>query len=160
MRKVASFNQQPDFWFRSRVTQKHAPLPGKVALGFAHQLHHGRQFLQRRLAFHPQIPLRLRILFQATLQLAQRLPTFFHDSQNLKRADDAVAGGGEVAKNHVAALLAADVEIARHHFFEHITVAYFGANDFAAVRSQSFVEAKIAHDRRNQGIVAQFFRSQ
>ena len=98
--------------------------------------------------------MRLRIFFQAPLQLAQWFSAFLHDPQNLKRADNAVAGRGEVAKNHMAALLAADIEIARHHFFKHIAVAHFGANDFAPVCTKGLIEAEIAHHRRNQSAVA------
>ena len=69
-------------------------------------------------------------------------PVVFHDAQNLQRADDSVAGRGEIAKNHVAALLSAEVQVSLHHFLDDVTVADFRANHFAAKRSQRFVQAR------------------
>ena len=54
----------------------------------------------------------------------------------------------------VATLFAADIEIARHHFFKHVAVAHFGADDFASVCAEGFIEAEVAHHRRNQSAIA------
>src|SRR2546430_6305781 len=86
-----------------------------------------------------------RSFLQALLQLAQRLPTRLDDPQNLERAYDSVAGRGEIPENQVAALLAAEVQVSLHHFFDHITVADSRAHDFAAQRSERFVEPEVAH---------------
>src|SRR5205807_3973754 len=50
----------------------------------------------------------------------------------------------------MATLFAPDIEIARHHFFKHVAVAHFGANDFASVGAEGFIEAEVAHYRRNR----------
>ena len=42
-----------------------------------------------------------------------------------------------------------------HHFLDHVTVADFRAQNFSALRGQRFVETEIAHDRRDQSILAQ-----
>ena len=57
-------------------------------------------------------------------------------------------------------MLAANVQVLRDHFFEHVTIAYFGANDFAAVRRERLLQRKIAHDGGNKGIISQSFRPQ
>jgi len=61
----------------------------------------------------------------------------------LQRADDAVACRREVAKNDVAALLAAEVQISAHHLFDHVTIADFGADNFPAVRRERFLETGV-----------------
>src|SRR5205807_3320284 len=50
----------------------------------------------------------------------------------------------------MATLFAPDIEIARHHFFKHVAVAHFGANDFASVGAEGFIEAEVAHYRRHR----------
>ena len=58
------------------------------------------------------------------------------------------------------ALLAADVQVLRDHFLEHVAIAYFGPNDFAAVRRERLFQSKIAHDRGNESVISQSFRPQ
>ena len=58
------------------------------------------------------------------------------------------------------ALLAANVQVLRDHFFEHITIAYFGPNDLPAVGRERLFQSKIAHDRGNKGVISQSFRPQ
>src|SRR5262249_11640321 len=83
-----------------------------------------------------------------------------HDAQNLKRADYAVAGCGKIAENNMPALFAAEIEILRNHFFNHVAVADLGPDDLAAIGGQRFVETKVAHDRRDEGVVAELVRLQ
>ncbi len=78
-----------------------------------------------------------------------------HDPENLERADDAIAGGCEIAKNNVAALFAAEIEISCNHFLDHVAIAHFCADDFAAIRGKCLIQAEIAHHRRDQRVVAQ-----
>ena len=83
-----------------------------------------------------------------------------HDPQNLKCTDDAVAGGCEIAEDNVAALFAAEVEISRNHFFNHVTISHFGANHSAAVGRERFVQAKVTHHGRDQRVIAKLIRFQ
>ena len=107
------------------------------------------------LFFHRQIALGLRIFLQAGLQFAQRLAALVHDSQNLKRANDAIARGGEITENDVTALFAAKIEFLLHHFFKHVAVTDFCAHDFSATRGERFIEAKIAHDGGDDRVLLQ-----
>ena len=78
-----------------------------------------------------------------------------HDAQNLKRADDAIAGGGKIAEDDVAALFATEIEFLMHHLFKHVTVTDFCAHDFSATRGERFIEAKIAHDGGDDCVLLQ-----
>ena len=90
---------------------------------------------------------------QAPLQFAQRLAALVHDTQNLKRGNNAIAGGGEIPEDDVTALFAAKVKFLLHHFFKHVAVADFRAHYFPATSSKRFIEAKIAHDRGHHRIL-------
>ena len=153
--QFAAFDEQTDLWFGAGIAQEDAAFAGELALDFVAQFHDFAQFFDRRLRFHVQIALRLRIFFQTGFQFAQRLAGRVHDAQNLQRADDAVAGGGEIAEDDVAALFAAEIEISRDHFFDDVTVADFRANDFAAMRGERFIETEIAHDRGDERVLLQ-----
>ena len=83
-----------------------------------------------------------------------------HDPQNLQRADDAVAGRGEVAKDHVAALFAAEIQILPHHLLDHVAVADFRPKDLAAMRRERFVEPEVAHHGGDKGILSQLSAAQ
>ena len=83
------------------------------------------------------------------------LPVGLHDPQDLQRADDAVAGRGEVAKDHVPALFAAEIQVLPHHLLDHVAVADFRPQDLAAVRRERFVEPEVAHHRGDEGILSQ-----
>ena len=76
-----------------------------------------------------------------------------------KRADNAIAGRAEVAKDHVTALFAADIQIALHHFLDHVTIAHFRAQHFAAGGIERFVEAKVAHHGCDQSFFPQTSRA-
>ena len=78
-----------------------------------------------------------------------------HDAQDLERANDAVAGRGEVAENDVTALFATEIQFLPHHFFNHITVADFCPHDFAAARRNRFIQTEIAHDRCHDSVLLQ-----
>ena len=84
-------------------------MAGEFALDFIAQLHDFAEFFDGRLGFHDQIALGLGKFFETGFQFAQRLAGLVHDAQNLERADDAVAGGSEIAENDVTALLAAEI---------------------------------------------------
>ena len=58
----------------------------------------------------------------------------------------------EVAKDHVSALLAAEIQVLPHHLLDHVAVADFRPKDLAAVRRERFVEPEIAHHRGDKGI--------
>ena len=60
----------------------------------------------------------------------------------------------------MTALFAAEIQISRNHFFDHVTIAHFRANDFAAACSKRFVETEVAHDRCDQRVVAELIRFQ
>ena len=51
----------------------------------------------------------------------------------------------------MSALLAADIVSIAEHGFDDIAVADLGAEDFSTVGFEGFIEAKVAHDGRNQG---------
>ena len=95
------------------------------------------------------------IFLETFLQFAQRLTGRVHDSQNLERADNSVAGRREIAKNDVAALFAAEIELPRDHFFDHITIPDFGANYLSAVLGEDFIQTKVAHHRCDERVVAE-----
>src|SRR5438045_8962133 len=101
------------------------------------------KFRQWRLFFHRKIALGLRIFLQTRLELAQWLAGFVHDSQNLKRGNDAVASRGEVTKNDVTALFATEIEFLSHHFLNYITIRDFHSRDFAAPLRQPFIAPRV-----------------
>ena len=68
---------------------------------------------------------------------------------------DAIAGGGEVAKNHVATLFAADVEVVGKHFFQNIPVADLRAHRLAASLAERKIKAEIAHHSRHESFLFQ-----
>ncbi len=78
----------------------------------------------------------------------------------MQRADDAVAGRGEVAKDHVPALLAAEIQVLPHHFLDHVAVADFRPDDLAAMRRERFVEPEVAHHRGDEGVLSQLSAAQ
>ena len=78
-----------------------------------------------------------------------------HDSQNLERGNDAVAGRGEVTKNHVTALFATKIEFLPHHFFDDITIADFRSHDFATASRERFIQTEVAHDRCHDSVLLQ-----
>src|SRR6202011_4068374 len=104
--------------------------------------------------------LRLRIFLETLFQFAQRLTGRVHDPQNLERANDAVAGGCKIADDYVHALFPTDIDISANHFFNHVAIAHFCANDFAAVGCERFVQAEITHHGRDQRVVAKLVRFQ
>src|SRR5438874_4842247 len=56
---LTTFNQQPNLWLGSGITQQDASFARKFLLRFANKLHHVRKLIERRFTSHPQIPLRL-----------------------------------------------------------------------------------------------------
>ena len=70
-----------------------------------------------------------------------------HDAQNLECADDPVTGGCEIPENNVATLLAAEVELLFHHFFDDVAITHFGAHHSSGLRGKRFIKTKIAHHR-------------
>src|SRR3984893_796583 len=60
----------------------------------------------------------------------------------------------------MSALSPAEVQISLHHFLDHITVAHFGANHFAASGSDRLVESEIAHHRGDERVLLQLSRAQ
>ena len=83
-----------------------------------------------------------------------------HDPQDLERADDAVTGGCKIAEDKVTALFAAEIKILRNHFLNHVAIAHFSANDFAAVGGERFVQSEVTHFGRDQRVVAELIRFQ
>src|SRR5206468_10664237 len=71
----------------------------------------------------------------------------------LERTDNSVAGRGEITKNDVTALLAAEIQFPLHHFFDDITIAHFRADHFSALCAECLVEAEIAHHRGHDRIL-------
>src|ERR1700730_1851478 len=150
--ELAPLDQKPDLRFGAGVSQKDATFAGELAFYFLAQFHNLVQVLDRRFRFNREIALRLRIFFETLFQFAEWLPGRVHDPQDLEGADDAVASRREIAKDDVAALFAAEIQISRYHFFNHVTVAHFCANDFAVGGIDSFVETEIAHHGRDQRV--------
>src|SRR4029077_9907129 len=62
-------------------------------------------------------------------------------------------GGGEIAKNDVTALLAAQVQILFHHFLDDVAIADFCAQDLSASGSERFVQTEIAHDGGDERVL-------
>ena len=122
-------------------------------VGLIDETAHVGQSIKRRFLRHAQIALCLRIFDQALLEFAQRFAGLHHDAQNLQRGDDAVTRGRIVPENHVAALFAADVEIAFDHLLDHVTVADLRAENLAADLRERFLQAVIAHHRGHQRIL-------
>jgi hypothetical protein len=59
-------------------------------------------------------------------ELGERLAGGGHPLEQVERGEDAVAGGGVVAHDHVAGLLAAERVAAGLHRLEHVAVADLG----------------------------------
>jgi len=142
--ELTALDQKANFWFGAGITQEDAAFPGQLALDFLAQFNHFAQFFDRRLRFDDQVALRLRIFLETLFQFAQRLTGSVHDSQNLERANNAVTGSCEIAEDNVPALFATEIEISRNHFFNHVAIAHFGANHFAAVGRERFIQAALS----------------
>ena len=82
--------------------------------------------------------------------LARRRARLDELTQHLKRRDQAVAGGGVIAQDDVARLLAADIVAALAHPLEHVTIADRGADQAQALRLHMAFEPKVGHDGRDQ----------
>ena len=66
----------------------------------------------------------LRDGLELAADFADRLVGALDAGQNLKRADEAVARGGEVRQNDMARLLAADIHAMGAHMLHHVAVAH------------------------------------
>ena len=78
-----------------------------------------------------------------------------HDPQDLQGGDQAVAGGAVVAEDHVAALLAAEVEAVAQHFINDLPVAHGGAHDASARGGNGRIQPRVAHDGADQRLFRQ-----
>ena len=63
------------------------------------------------------------------------------DLEQAQRGEDPVAGGGILAKNHVAGLLSAQGRAQPHHFFQHVLVAHRRACHANAVALRALAHA-------------------
>ena len=70
-----------------------------------------------------------------------------HDGlHELDGGEDAVAGGGELAEDDVARLLAADAAARLAHVLPHVAVTHLGLRVLDARLVESLVQAQVAHD--------------
>ena len=83
----------------------------------------GRICLPLVLVTNGDRPLLLWEIAEFGCQLAQPLAAAGDDAQHLERRDDAIAGIGAVADDHVAALLAAQPRVHDHHSVDDVLVA-------------------------------------
>ena len=73
------------------------------------------------------------------------------DVAEVDAGEDAVAGGGEVALDHVAGLLAAEGPAAGLERVEHVAVADGGVDDVDAALGHRLAEAEVRHHRDDDG---------
>ena len=83
------------------------------------------------------------------------MPVDGHPGHDVQRGQQAVAGGGGVGEHDVAALLAAEGEVAGAQRLEHVAVADGGRHDLDAGVAHGVVEAEVAHDGGDDGVLAQ-----
>ena len=91
----------------------------------------------------------------AALELGKGFAARLHDAQDLERGDEAVARGGVVAEDEVAALLAAEVVAALEHLIDDVLVADAGVNRLAARRLHGGTEAGVAHDGGDERLLGE-----
>src|SRR3954454_6205533 len=78
-----------------------------------------------------------------------------HDAQDLKRANDAVTGGGEIAENDMATLFAAEIQFLVDHFFKYIAITHLRAHNLSPARCERFIKANIAHYSGDDRVLSQ-----
>ena len=106
---VAAFDEESDFGFGAGIAQEHSAFAVEVGLDGSKEALDFGQGLERRLVFHAKVALGLGIFFQDFPKFAEGLAGLDHHAEDLKGADNAVASGGVVTEDHVAALLATDI---------------------------------------------------
>ncbi len=85
-------------------------------------------------------------------ELAHRSILTDQQRQDLQRCQHAVAGGGEVAHDQMAGLLAAQIVAALAHLLDHVAIADLGAVQLEPLAGQEALEAEIGHDRRDHAV--------
>ena len=158
---VPAFDQQTRFRLRARITQQH-PAAGRVSLRpplLDHQLQDAVQFLETAFS-------RARAHWSPVADIASsngRVWTAvclvgFHDAQEFAtRHTSPSPGGAVIAENHVAALLAAEVESIAQHFIYHVFVAHRRANHCAAGGADECLQSGVAHHRGHHRFFAPAF---
>ena len=74
--------------------------------------------------------------------LALRLARLHEHGQHLQRGDQPVAGGGVVAEDDVAGLLAAEIVAVGAHALDHVAVADGRAHEREAEAAEEALEAR------------------
>ena len=88
-------------------------------------------------------------------ELGERPAGAGDDVGEVDAGEQPVAGGGEVALDDVARLLAAERAAAGLHRLEHVAVADGGVDDGHAVRGHRQAEPEVGHHRDDDGVVRQ-----
>ena len=88
-------------------------------------------------------------------EFVQRLARAAHDIENDQRSEQSVAGGGEVRKEDVAGLLAAERGGVCLHHLQHIFVAYRRAQHLDPVASQRGFKTHVGHGRGDDDVAVQ-----
>ena len=89
----------------------------------------------------------LRQRLEAIADLAHRLAALRHHGEELKRGDQAVAGGREIRQHDMARLLAADIVAVLAHMLDHVAVADRRALQTETEVLQIALEPEIGHHR-------------
>ena len=140
-----------------------AGLPDKDAAGIAqclgHRLDsglHGGIVLRGLLIGHTDIFQHLRVDLQRGGQRTQRLLLGQHDLHHLQAGQDAVTGAGVLGEDDVAALLTADAAAVLGHILVDILVTHGSLGVADALLVKGLVQAKVGHNRGNDGVGQQF----
>ena len=111
------FHHDPDDRLGAGFPHQNAPGVAQLGGDLRDGLLHVGVSLRRGLVGHPDVFQHLRIEGEAFAELAQGLLLRHHRLHDLQAGEDAVAGGGVLGEDDVAALLAAQTAAVGHHVF-------------------------------------------
>ena len=150
-----SFEHDAALGLRSGIPHDDTPV---LAIPFADLRDEGRgarKFLDGNFARHGNIDEHLGKARHDAGKLGERGPAATQNREDTEGGKEAVARGGVIEQDDMAALFAAQGIPAGAHGLDDITVAHARLHGLYAAPMEGLVKPKIAHDGRDQGVFSQ-----
>src|SRR6185437_7363539 len=144
-------DHHPRQLFGPGITHQHPSAALELGFGGADGGLNGIELLQRAFARHAHVHDHLRHLAPAVAQRAQGFAPPRHQSDGVEGGQQAVAGGGLLQEDDVAAGFAPQARAALAHGLEHVFVARRGTNQLDALGLKRVLEAQVGHHRAHLG---------
>mgnify|MGYP000501913355 CR=1 FL=1 len=120
-----------------------------------HRRRQQRELVERHLARHREGAEFLWKHLHEPGQFRQRFPGADHQGEYVQCRENAIPGGRVIHEDDVAGLLAADVEVAFPHPFDHVAVADVGHFDPDSGLFHRPVQAEVAHAGHHHRVVGE-----